>query len=94
MCFNNIFYLQVNLTLWGKDAETFDGSSNPVVAVKGARVSDFNGKSLSVSMSSAMQINPDIKEAHILKVIRILFDFFLFLSPIEDARLYVIWCIR
>ncbi|KAG8180228.1 hypothetical protein JTE90_016216, partial [Oedothorax gibbosus] len=58
---------EVNLTLWGKDAETFDGSSNPVVAVKGARVSDFNGKSLSVSMSSSMQINPDIKEAHILK---------------------------
>ncbi|CAL1288199.1 unnamed protein product [Larinioides sclopetarius] len=58
---------EVNLTLWGKEAESFDGSLNPVVAVKGARVSDFNGKSLSVTMSSSMQINPDIKEAHVLK---------------------------
>ncbi|KAF8786558.1 replication protein A 70 kDa DNA-binding subunit-like [Argiope bruennichi] len=58
---------EVNLTLWGKEAENFDGSLNPVVAVKGARVSDFNGKSLSVTMSSSMQINPDIKEAHVLK---------------------------
>ncbi|GFY04709.1 replication protein A 70 kDa DNA-binding subunit [Trichonephila clavipes] len=58
---------EVNLTLWGKEAESFDGTLFPVVAVKGARVSEFNGRSLSVTMSSSMQINPDIKEAHILK---------------------------
>ncbi|XP_015920041.1 replication protein A 70 kDa DNA-binding subunit [Parasteatoda tepidariorum] len=58
---------EVSLTLWGSDAEKFDGTSNPVIAVKGARVSEFNGRTLSVSMSSSMQINPDIKEAHILK---------------------------
>ncbi|GIX74979.1 replication protein A 70 kDa DNA-binding subunit [Caerostris extrusa] len=58
---------EVSITLWGKEAESFDGSLNPVVAVKGARVSDFNGKSLSVTMSSFMLINPDIKEAHVLK---------------------------
>lgn len=28
-------------------AETFDGSRQPVVAIKGARVSDFGGRSLS-----------------------------------------------
>ncbi|XP_035220738.1 replication protein A 70 kDa DNA-binding subunit-like [Stegodyphus dumicola] len=58
---------EVSLTLWGTDAEKFDGSMNPVVAVKGARVSDYNGRSLSVTMSSVLQINPDIKEAHMLK---------------------------
>lgn len=58
---------EVSLTLWGSDAEKFDGSLNPVVAVKGAKVSDFNGRSLSLTMSSTMQINPDIKEAHLLK---------------------------
>lgn len=58
---------EVNLTLWGGEAEKFDGSLNPVVAVKGAKVSDFNGKSLSATMASTMQVNPDIKEAHLLK---------------------------
>ncbi|XP_071789766.1 replication protein A 70 kDa DNA-binding subunit-like [Asterias amurensis] len=57
----------VNLTLWGNDAEKFDGSSNPVIAVKGARLSDFGGRSLSVLMSSTVQINPDIPRAHQLK---------------------------
>ena len=48
-------------------AEEFDGSSNPVVAVKGARVSDFGGCSLSVLNSSTVQINPDIPEAFRLR---------------------------
>ena len=30
---------QVTLTLWGKTAETFDPTNNPIVAAKGARVS-------------------------------------------------------
>lgn len=58
---------EVNLTLWGNEAEKFDGTSNPVVAVKAAKVSDFNGRSLSSTMSSTLQVNPDIKEAHLLK---------------------------
>ncbi|KFM74172.1 Replication protein A DNA-binding subunit, partial [Stegodyphus mimosarum] len=58
---------EVSLTLWGTDAEKFDGSMNPIITVKGARVSDYNGRSLSVTMSSVLQINPDIKEAHMLK---------------------------
>ena len=47
----------VSLTLWGKDAENFDtGLTNPVVAVKAAKVSDFGGRSLSVSFNSTMQV--------------------------------------
>ena len=44
-------------------AEVFDGSSNPVLAVKGARLSDFGGCSLSLINSSTLQISPDIPEA-------------------------------
>nr|XP_012139145.1 PREDICTED: replication protein A 70 kDa DNA-binding subunit isoform X2 [Megachile rotundata] len=55
----------VCFTLWGKEAEEFDGSNNPVIAVKGARVGEFNGgKNLSSLSSTVIQINPDIPEAH------------------------------
>uniref|UniRef100_A0A2P2I042 Replication protein A subunit n=1 Tax=Hirondellea gigas TaxID=1518452 RepID=A0A2P2I042_9CRUS len=57
----------VNLTMWGEQAEKFDGSGCPVLAIKGARVSDFGGVSLSLIGSSTVQINPDISEAHQLK---------------------------
>jgi len=55
---------EVSLTLWGTTAETFDGVGNPIIAVKGARISDFNGVSLS---GGDMMINPDIDLAHELK---------------------------
>ncbi|XP_077995287.1 replication protein A 70 kDa DNA-binding subunit-like isoform X2 [Glandiceps talaboti] len=57
----------VSMTLWGDDAEKFDGSNNPVLAVKGARLSDFGGRSLSLLQSSVLQINPDIPKAHHLR---------------------------
>jgi len=57
----------INITLWGETAEKFEGSSNPVIAIKNALVSDFNGVSLSCNSQSTMQINPDISEAHQLK---------------------------
>ncbi|XP_057694257.1 replication protein A 70 kDa DNA-binding subunit isoform X2 [Corythoichthys intestinalis] len=57
----------VSLTLWGEEAEQFDGASQPVVAVKGAKVSDFGGRSLSASYSSTLMINPDIPEAYKLR---------------------------
>ena len=57
----------VNLTLWETEAEDFDGSSCPVVAVKGARVSDFGGCSLSTTMSGVMILNPDIPETKHLR---------------------------
>ena len=34
----------VRLTLWGTDAENFDGANNPILAIKGCRLSDWNGK--------------------------------------------------
>ena len=35
-----------------------------MVAIKGARVSDFGGRSLSMLMSSLLMVDPDIPEAH------------------------------
>ncbi|KAK8719691.1 hypothetical protein OTU49_013857, partial [Cherax quadricarinatus] len=58
---------EVRVTLWGTTAENFDGSQQPVLAIKGAKLSDFNGRSLSLLSSSSFQINPDIREAHKLK---------------------------
>ncbi|XP_014677373.1 PREDICTED: replication protein A 70 kDa DNA-binding subunit-like [Priapulus caudatus] len=58
---------EVRLTIWGEEAEKFNADNMPVIAVKGARVSDFGGVSLSVLMSSTLMINPDIEEAHKLR---------------------------
>ena len=58
----------VCLTLWGSQAEEFDGSNNPVLAVKGSRVGEFNGgKNLSTISSTVLQLDPDIPEAHRLR---------------------------
>ncbi|KAI8802691.1 hypothetical protein BJ742DRAFT_832334 [Cladochytrium replicatum] len=58
---------QVRLTLWGNQAESFDGSDHPIVCVKGAKVGDYGGRSLSMLSSATMQINPDISECHVLR---------------------------
>ncbi|XP_018021757.1 replication protein A 70 kDa DNA-binding subunit isoform X2 [Hyalella azteca] len=55
----------VSLTLWGEQAEKFDGTGNPVIAVKRAKVTNFGGFSL--SLNGCYQVNPDISEAHQLK---------------------------
>ncbi|KAF0038588.1 hypothetical protein F2P81_009072 [Scophthalmus maximus] len=57
----------VSVTLWGEEAEKFDGTGQPVVAIKGARLSDFGGRSLSVLFSSTLMVNPDIPEAFRLR---------------------------
>ena len=54
-------------TIWGTEAEGFDGSQHPVVALKGVRVSEFNGVTLSAINSTMLCLNPDIPEAHHLK---------------------------
>ncbi|XP_029027745.1 replication protein A 70 kDa DNA-binding subunit [Betta splendens] len=57
----------VTVTLWGEEAEKFDGSGQPIVAIKGAKLSDFGGRSLSASFTSTLMINPDIPEAYKLR---------------------------
>jgi len=58
---------EVNLTLWGKTGEDFDAGAQPVVALKGVKLSDFGGRSLSAVSSTVIQINPDMPEAHKLR---------------------------
>ncbi|WWC88776.1 uncharacterized protein L201_003689 [Kwoniella dendrophila CBS 6074] len=57
----------VRLTLWGKQAETFQADDQPVIAFKGVKVGDFGGRSLSMFSSATMSVNPDIPEAHALR---------------------------
>jgi len=58
---------EVGLTLWGSTAESFSAENNPILAIKGARVSDYNGVSLSTGFSSVLQINPDMPQCHELR---------------------------
>ncbi|KAE9529604.1 hypothetical protein AGLY_011700 [Aphis glycines] len=58
----------MTITLWDTQAEDFDGSLQPIIAIKGSRIREFMGsKSLSLLGSTVMQINPDIEEAHRLR---------------------------
>lgn len=62
----------IELTLWGNYVEqpgtqlqqAVQGGYHPILAVKGARVGDFNGKTLSTVASSHVAVDPvDIQEA-------------------------------
>lgn len=57
----------VKLTIWGKLATSFDTNPESIIAFKGAKVSDFGGRSLSLLSSGSMSLDPDIAEAHQLK---------------------------
>ncbi|TVY35706.1 Replication factor A protein [Lachnellula subtilissima] len=57
----------VKLTVWGKLATSFDANPESIIAFKGAKVSDFGGRSLSLLSSGSMSLDPDISEAHQLK---------------------------
>jgi len=59
--------VQINMTIWGNEAISFDGQGFPVMAVRGCKVSDYGGRSLSALGGTSMMINPDLKEAHILR---------------------------
>ncbi|KAH6599691.1 hypothetical protein BASA50_002827 [Batrachochytrium salamandrivorans] len=57
----------VRLTLWGSQAESFEHADHPVIGIKNVRVGDFGGRTLSVSMSSTMTLNPSIQDAFRLR---------------------------
>jgi replication factor A1 len=57
----------VRVTIWGNSATQFTAPQESVIAFKGAKVSDFNGRNLSVLQSTTVTIDPDIGEAHSLK---------------------------
>lgn len=60
-------HFSVRCTIWGQAANNFSAQPESVVALKGVKVSDFGGRSLSLLSSGSMSIDPDIQEAHRLK---------------------------
>lgn len=57
----------VRMTIWGKTASSFTVNPEAVVAFKGVKVSDFDGRSLSLLSSGTMSVDPDLPEAHKLR---------------------------
>ena len=58
---------EIKVTLWGEDAINFVGTPGQVLAVKNIIVGDFKGKTLSCAQNSVLELNPDLKEAYLLK---------------------------
>ncbi|KAI8884645.1 putative replication factor-A protein 1 [Backusella circina FSU 941] len=58
---------QIRLTLWDAQAQDFDASGFPVLAIKGARVGDWGGRTLSSTANSMIKKNPDLPIAHQLR---------------------------
>ena len=52
----------IELTLWAQKAENFN-QVDCVIAVNAVKVSDFNGRSISTSLNSEIEINPSIYQA-------------------------------
>lgn len=50
------------ISLWGQQAELFNGSTHPVVAFKGIRISDYRGRSLSCLNTTLIRENPSETE--------------------------------
>lgn len=58
----------IRVTVWGKQAEeAAEWIGEPVLALKGVKVSDFSGRTLSTLGSSTISVNPDMKESHELR---------------------------
>lgn len=58
---------KTKLTLWGTEAEKFEGHVGSVLAVKGARLTDFGGVSLSTNRQSKVLTDLDDAKAHKLR---------------------------
>lgn len=58
----------IRVTIWGAQAENYrETEMYPIIAIKNARVGDYNGRTLSTSSNTTITINPDISESHRLR---------------------------
>ncbi len=55
----------IELTLWGKHAENF--GTDGILAVQGAKVSEWGARTLTTQMNSQLDSNPDIPACHKLR---------------------------
>lgn len=54
--------------MWNTEAENFNDFSQPVILVKGGKISEFGGgKSISLVGSTVIKRNPDLSEGHFLR---------------------------
>lgn len=53
--------------LWNATAVDFDVPEGSVLAFKGCKVQDFGGRSLTLTQSGSILVNPDVSEAYTLK---------------------------
>ena len=51
--------LSLMATFWGDVAQMAGLEIGSVIAIKGAKVSEYGGKSLNVSSDSTLELNPD-----------------------------------
>lgn len=58
---------KVNTLMMTSVLQMLEQGSHPVLAVKSARVGDFNGKTLSTLNTSLVSLDPDIPEAGMLR---------------------------
>lgn len=57
----------IRCTVWGRQAEQFNVPLGNVIAVKGAKVNDYGGRSLSLFSSSTLVDEPQIPESFAMK---------------------------
>ena len=57
----------IRCTLWGKMAEQFEEQDSPILAIKGAKVGEYGGRSISSGFDSFMELNPDVPYGHKLR---------------------------
>ncbi|ODV93347.1 hypothetical protein PACTADRAFT_51948 [Pachysolen tannophilus NRRL Y-2460] len=60
-------HFAITVGLWNKSAIDFNLNEGSIVVIKGAKVQDFGGRSLSLTPSATIVSNPDIPEAFQLK---------------------------
>lgn len=58
---------EARLTLWGEQAQMFNGQPDQILALKGASIGDFKGKTLSARDSTDISIDPDLPEKNLLE---------------------------
>ena len=58
---------KVDTLMMASVLQMLEQGSHPVLAVKSARVGDFNGKTLSTLNTSLVSLDPDIPEAGMLR---------------------------
>jgi replication factor A1 len=58
--------LTIDFALWGNHAINFDQDFRGLVGVKGAKVSDFNGRTLTSISTTQISLQPNTPEAHAL----------------------------